>query len=103
MSHPGGVNDSQLLSTMETRNKPWPCVPSWHGEGINFLLKGHICFRNISFCILFNVIFLYYSGSFDILFYDGFKKTVQGINIKMMPKEAQQQVSNLHNSVSHDE
>lgn len=37
-------------------------------------------------------------GSFDILFYDGFKKTVQGINIKTMPKEAQQQVSNLHNS-----
>lgn len=49
------------------------------------------------------MILLYYSGSFDILFYDGFKKTVQGINIKMMPKEAQQQVSNLHNSVSHDE
>lgn len=46
---------------------------------------------------------LFYSGSFDILFYDGFKKTVQGINIKMMPKDVQQQVSNLHNSVSHDE
>lgn len=77
----------------------------WKKYCLIVLKKGHtcICFWNISFCVLLDVIFLFYSGSFDILFYDGFKKTVQGINIKMMPKDVQQQVSNLHNSVSHDE
>ena len=44
-----------------------------------------------------------FSGSFDILFYDGFKKTVQGINIKTMPKDVQQQVSTVNKGVSQPE
>ncbi|XP_011428049.3 PHD finger protein 20-like protein 1 isoform X3 [Magallana gigas] len=42
-------------------------------------------------------------GSFDILFYDGFKKTVQGINIKTMPKDAQQQKIEIVHVLPKDE
>ncbi|XP_062603197.1 PHD finger protein 20-like protein 1 isoform X2 [Saccostrea cucullata] len=42
-------------------------------------------------------------GSYDILFYDGFKKTVQGINIKAMPKELQQQKIEIVHVLPKDE
>lgn len=43
--HSGGVSDSHLLSTMETRDKHWPYSPSWLREGslccIN--VQEHVC------------------------------------------------------------
>ena len=31
------------------------------------------------------------AGSYDVLFYDGFKKTVQAVNIKTMPSDVRKQ------------
>ena len=33
------------------------------------------------------------TGSYEVMFYDGFKKTVQPINVKYMPPEVQVEVS----------
>ncbi|XP_055995394.1 PHD finger protein 20-like protein 1 isoform X3 [Ostrea edulis] len=46
---------------------------------------------------------VYSDDSYNILFYDGFKKTVQGINIKMMPKELQQKKIEIVHVLPKDE
>lgn len=37
MFHPGGVDDSHSLSTMKNGDKHRPYMPSWFGEGFNFI------------------------------------------------------------------
>ena len=74
--------------------------------GIWFGMYGLRCMVRDVCMVMYMVretIYYHISGSYDVLFYDGFKKTVQPINVKTMPLAVQKEVRLvIHNYLNID-